>query len=120
VVLAVHHPLLAVNCPWLDKDRIQNAAQLLECLAEQPAVMAVVFGHAHQVVEQRYRHIRLLGTPATCFQFLPESRSFAVDMRRETMMPGYRWLQLEADGSLHSRVERVDDYPLQIELPPGR
>ena len=26
VLVATHHPMVAVNCPWIDKDRIQNAA----------------------------------------------------------------------------------------------
>jgi 3',5'-cyclic-AMP phosphodiesterase len=120
IVLAVHHPPVTVNCPWLDKDRIQNADELLEWLAGESTVAAVVFGHIHQHVEGDHRHIRLLGTPATCFQFQPDSESFAIDLHGVSAMPGYRWLWLDPDGGLTSEVRRVDDYPLQIELPPPR
>ena len=113
VMLAVHHPPIAVGCPWLDKDRIQNGDELLEWLSEHTTVTAMVFGHAHQVVESRVRGIRLMGTPATCFQFQPQSASFAIDERK----PGYRWVELTDDGQVTSEVSRVADYPLDIVLP---
>ena len=111
-LLATHHPPIDVDCPWLDKDRIQNADQMLEWLSERSTVRAMVFGHAHQVVESRYRNISLLGTPSTCFQFKPRTEKFAIDDRK----PGYRWLRLGGDGSVASEVRRVEDYPLNIDL----
>jgi Icc protein len=111
VLIATHHPPVDVGCPWLDKDRIQNGGELLESLAERPNVKGMVFGHAHQVVETKYRDIPLLGTPSTCFQFAPRSAVFAIDGH----MPGYRWLTLSADGQVFSEVRRLADYPLQID-----
>ncbi len=112
VLIATHHPLVDVGCPWLDKDRLQNAAELLECLSEHSAVKALVFGHAHQTVEAHYRHIQLLGTPSTCFQFEPASLSFGID----DAAPGYRWLNLSSDGALTTEVGRADDFELTIDL----
>ena len=112
LLIATHHPPVTVDCPWLDKDRIQNGEELLEWLSEHTAVRAMVFGHAHQIVEASHRQIQLFGTPSTCFQFAPRSQRFAVDERK----PGYRWLQLESDGSVISTVQRVEDYPLSIDL----
>src|SRR5438067_1187347 len=43
---------------------------------------------------------RLLATPSTCAQFLPNSDDFAVDRRP----PGYRTLELRPDGSLLTEV----------------
>ena len=119
-LIATHHPVVEVGCPWLDKDRIQNAHELLEWLAERTTVAAVVFGHAHQEIERGHRHIRLFGTPATCFQFQPDSSSFAIDMDPARGKPGYRWLMLHEDGSVTTQVKRVEDYPLEIEMPPRR
>ncbi len=113
VLLATHHPPISIGCPWLDKDRIQDGPELLEWLAEHTTVVAMVFGHAHQVIEEQRHGLRLLGTPSTCFQFLPHSESFSIDRAK----PGYRWLTLHGDGSLGSEVKRVDDYPLELELP---
>ncbi len=112
VIVATHHPPVQVDCPWLDKDRIQNAQLLLEWLSERPSVKGMVFGHAHQVVEATYRELPLMGTPSTCFQFAPRSENFAVD----TAMPGYRWLTLSPEGGVTSEVRRVQDYPLRIDL----
>jgi Icc protein len=112
VLVATHHPPVDVGCPWLDKDRIQNGAELLEWLSEHAGVKGMVFGHAHQVIESAYENLALLGTPATCFQFAPRTESFAVDERK----PGYRWLRLDAQGGLQTEVGRVDDYPLTLDL----
>ena len=111
-LIATHHPLVEVGCPWLDKDRLSNAEELLECLGNMVSVKAVVFGHAHQVVDQQRRNLHLLGAPSTCFQFKPGSASFAVD----DTAPGYRWLHLFADGRLDTKVGRVDGFPLNLDL----
>jgi Icc protein len=111
VLIVAHHPMLDVGCPWLDKDRIQNADELLEWLAGHSTTAAMVFGHAHQVVEHSYRDIALFGTPATCFQFQPDSATFTIDVDEIRGQPGYRWLQLAGDGTVRSTVERVVDYP---------
>jgi Icc protein len=112
ILIATHHPPIAIGCPWLDKDRIKNGAELLESLAERPSVKGLVFGHAHQVIETEYRDIALLGTPSTCFQFAPHSVEFGVDAQ----LPGYRWLTLSPDGQVSSEVRRLFDYPLHIDL----
>ncbi len=112
VLLATHHPPIEVGCPWLDKDRITNGAELLEWLSEHSTARAMVFGHAHQVVESSYRDIILLGTPSTCIQFAPGTQSFSVDDQK----PGYRWLYLDHEGGVTTSVERVDDYPLTVDM----
>ncbi len=112
VLIATHHPPVDVGCPWLDKDRIQNGAELLEWLSEHAGVKGMVFGHAHQVIDSAHEHLALLGTPSTCFQFAPLTQSFAVDERK----PGYRWLRLDAHGGVQTEVGRVDDYPLTLDL----
>jgi len=111
ILVATHHPPLAIGSPWLDKDRIQNGAELLEWLSEHTTVRAMVFGHAHQELASAYRHIQLLGTPSTCIQFEPGSTTFSVDEQK----PGYRWLELSADGRVRTEVRRVEDYPLTID-----
>ena len=105
LVVATHHPLVDVGCPWLDKDRLGNAPELVECLAQASSVKSVVFGHAHQTVERRHGNLALLGTPSTCFQFEPHSREFGLDGNP----PGYRWLHLQDDGSLRTEVRRIKE-----------
>ena len=101
-LLATHHPLLQIGAPWLDKDRIEAPEKLLDGLidAEGPAFCGAIFGHAHQVVDGRYRRRPLLGTPSTGFQFEPRSQQFAVG----NQPPGYRWLTLSEGGQIESQV----------------
>jgi Icc protein len=108
VLVATHHPMVDVACPWLDKDRIQDAEELLEWLSECIAAAGtsfrgVLFGHAHQTVTRTHEGRPLLGCPSTCFQFLPQSEKFALDDES----PGYRIFDLHDDGSFKSVVERT-------------
>ena len=112
-LIATHHPLIDVGCPWLDKDRLDNVEEVLESLGRMTSVKALVFGHAHQVVEGRRGPLRLLGAPSTCFQFKPGSAAFAVD----DAAPGYRWLHLFDDGRLETEVVRVAGFPMHVKLP---
>ena len=111
LLVATHHPPVAIGCPWLDRDRIQNGHELLEWMAEHGRIKALVFGHAHQELDLAHRQLSLLGTPSTCIQFEPGSNQFSVDEQK----PGYRWLLLGEDGSVRSEVRRVADYPLEID-----
>lgn len=117
-LVATHHPLVAVNCPWLDQDRIQNPEELLEWLSERSAIdgaarlRCVVFGHTHQVVDDVCSGVPVFGAPSTCFQFAPDSATFSID----ALPPGYRWLALSADGGVESQVCRVETFPIQVQL----
>ncbi len=117
-LVATHHPPVAVNCPWLDKDRIQKPEELLEWLSERSAqggtarLRGVVFGHTHQAVDDFCGDVPVFGSPSTCFQFAPNSTSFTID----DQSPGYRWLELSEDGGVVSRVRRVDSFPIQVQL----
>ena len=68
--------------------------------SESPEFCGAIFGHAHQVIDGRYRQRPLLGTPSTGFQFEPRSQQFAV----ADQPPGYRWLTLTDSGQIESQV----------------
>ncbi len=116
LLLACHHPPVAVGCPWLDKDCIPEGHELLESCAAHPRVRGLVFGHVHQQVETAHGPVAVLGTPSTCFQFEPGSRSFAIDRSARTGVPGYRWLELHPDGALTSETHRLTGFELSIDL----
>jgi len=117
-LVATHHHMVGVNCPWLDRDMIQNGQELIEWLSECSAMggagrlRSVVFGHVHQIVDATCGGLPVYGVPSTCFQFLPRSESFAVD----TLSPGYRWLELADDGGMTAQVRRVDTFPIHVQL----
>ncbi|MEQ8858396.1 MAG: metallophosphoesterase [Pseudomonadales bacterium] len=124
LLLACHHPPLPVGCPWLDKDCIPAGAELLDSCAAagcrgsqaQSRVRGLVFGHIHQQFENASGPLVVLGTPSTCFQFPPAASRFAIDRDAVSGRPGYRWLELGADGALVSNVRRLDGEPLNIDL----
>ena len=99
-----HHPATEIGCAWIDVHRIENGDAFLQKLGKYPQVKAYVAGHVHQAYEGHANGIRLMTTPSTCWQFKTDSASFAVD----DLAPGWRWLELRADGEIDSRVERLD------------
>ena len=117
-LVATHHPLTALNSPWLDKDRIKNPEELVDWLAERSTtyetdLKGIVFGHAHQECQGFCAGVPFFGPPATCFQFKPESQAFAVD----DLPPGYRWLKLNTDGSMETEIGRVLDFEINLAIP---
>ena len=59
----------------------------------------------HQAYDRFHDGIRVVGTPSTCRQFLPDSDEFAVDDRP----PAYRRMSLLPDGSMETKVIWVGD-----------
>lgn len=58
------------------------------------------------------RLLRLLACPATCLQFAPRSQQFELD----TLPPGYRVIELYADGAINSWVTRVPGLNIEPQL----
>lgn len=102
-LIAVHHHPVAVNSDWIDGIGLADGAELMALIERFPQVRAVVWGHVHQAFDTTRGGVRLLGCPSTCIQFQPESAEFALDDRP----PGFRWLQLHADGGLDTAVHRL-------------
>jgi 3',5'-cyclic-AMP phosphodiesterase len=111
-LLCVHHPVLPVGCAWLDAQRVANAAEFWRELAPFPQVRAVLSGHVHQQFDALHGAVRVLTSPSTCVQFAPNSEDFCAD----TAAPGYRWLDLHADGRIDSGVERVTAQQFSVDL----
>ena len=101
----VHHPPCALDSTWIDAMRLDDGDALLDVLAAggQPAP-ALVCGHAHQAAQRRRRGVDCWVTPSTMRQFQPGSATFAEDA---AAAPGYRWLRVDADGAIATRVHRV-------------
>lgn len=102
-LLALHHHCIPSGSPWLDTMQIQNSSEFLDMIEAFPQVKAVTFGHIHQELFAIEGLIKLFGTPASCFQFVPASNEFSI----ADSSPGYRIFELFADGSLHSECHRA-------------
>ena len=114
-LIAVHHHCLETNSAWMDTMMIENSQELWAIINHTPQVKAVTTGHIHQVMDRMVGAVRVLGSPSTCFQFKPESKSFSLD----TAAPGYRRINLSADGRIESAVTRLPEplSGLQMDTP---
>jgi Icc protein len=114
-LIAVHHHCLETNSAWMDTMMIENSGELWAIIDRYPQVKAVTTGHIHQVMDRAVGAVRVLGSPSTCFQFKPESRAFSLD----TAAPGYRRMNLSAEGRIESAVTRLSEplSGLQMDTP---
>lgn len=106
VLVCLHHHPLPMHSRWLDSVGLDNGPELLALLRDFPNVRGVVFGHVHQQEDRIVGGLRLIATPSTCSQFTPRSDDFAVDDRP----PGWRTLQLQADGRIETAVHWVRNW----------
>lgn len=103
LMIMLHHQPVAVGSAWIDQYILRNADAFFAIVDQHPQVKALVWGHVHQAFSGERKGVGLFATPSTCVQFKPGCDDFTVD----TQMPGYRWFDLNADGSLETGVSRV-------------
>lgn len=104
IIICMHHQPVPVGSHWMDRYIVQNASAFWELISPYTNVKAVVWGHVHQEFDDEYNGVRLLATPSTCIQFEPLQHDFKLS----DSMPGYRWFELQDDGSFDTGVCRVD------------
>jgi len=104
VIIFIHHQVLPVESNWLDKIKLQNHTQFLEIIDQYKNIKAVVCGHVHQDTTIKRRGVTFLSTPSTSWQFTVKSHNFKLD----TLMPGYRWINLYEDGTIKTEVVRIE------------
>jgi len=111
-LVCLHHQPVAIGCRWLDEQMVADADELFAILAAYPGVRGVLWGHIHQQVDRDWEGRKLMASPSTCVQFAPGSDDFKAD----AAAPGYRWLELRADGQIETGVSRVEDVAFQVDL----
>jgi len=103
-LIAIHHPVIALNSEWLDQQMVGNAEQFFSVLARKKHIQGVVCGHAHQAYDSVVNNIKIMGTPATCpRQFAPLAKDFSVD----DTGPGFRSLTLHPTGEIETQIHRL-------------
>ena len=112
VLVVGHHGPVEINAPWLDAHRVDNAEELLKILNEHDCVRGYLFGHVHQKFDSIVDGVSFFATPSTCFQFGPGTEKFTID----SVQPGYRWLTLNDDGTIDTRVTRLGEFDLTLDL----
>ena len=103
ILICLHHNPVPVKAAWLQQHALKNPEALFAILDRYPTVRAVLFGHIHHELKCKRNGVADYGSPSTCIQFHPSHEEFALDHRN----PGYRWLELHADGTLLTGVNRV-------------
>ena len=108
-LVCLHHQALPAGSEWIDGLGLQQPRKLTDTLKSHANVRAVLWGHVHQQAHRRSDGIEWMSTPSTCVQFKPGSETFALD----DLAPGYRSIELHADGSIVTEVRRLAqrDFP---------
>lgn len=104
VLICMHHHAIPMGSRWLDGVALRDAQDFLQLIDRHRNVRAVLYGHVHQESDRERNWVRHLSTPSTCSQFQPGSEFFALDDNP----PGYRWLELRPDGTIHTEVQWVE------------
>ena len=102
-LVVLHHHLLSTGSRWLDQHNLRNPHELAGILAPFPRVKAILYGHIHQQVDSSWHGYHVMATASTCIQFKPDCNTFTLD----TLQPGWREIELYADGHIETRVKRI-------------
>lgn len=104
-LIALHHHPMPSGSAWLDQHQLHNQDAFWRCLAQHQQVKGVICGHIHQSLDTYHQGCRVLATPSTCIQFLPQSEQFSLD----SSYPGWREIHLHVNGEITSQVSRLTD-----------
>jgi Icc protein len=103
-MVCLHHHPVPMGSRWLDGVGLADSGEFWRVIDAHANVRAVVWGHVHQVYDEKRGDVRLFATPSTGAQFLPRSDRYAVDSRP----PAYRSFDLHSDGRIESAVHWVE------------
>lgn len=103
VMVTLHHQPVPIGSAWMDRYIVSNAADFWRVIDAHHHVKIVLWGHVHQAFSAQRQQVALFATPSSCIQFTPNQDEFGV----EDSMPGYRWFELNDDGTFTTAVERV-------------
>ncbi|MEN8177028.1 MAG: 3',5'-cyclic-AMP phosphodiesterase [Pseudomonadota bacterium] len=111
-LICMHHQPVPVGSHWIDSIGLKNTDSFLSLIDRHTQVKGVLCGHIHQNFEGEHGHIRLMGTPSTCIQFIAGRDEFGID----ACPPGFRWLGLTPQGEIHSSVSLLSEIPTGLDL----
>ena len=114
-LIGLHHHPISAGSPWLDKSILQNRADFLAIVDRHPQIRGVITGHIHQELAGFHKQIPVWATPSTCIQFKPGTHDFALDI----LPPGYRYLELQANGVVHTHVHRATAFTAFTDADPA-
>lgn len=111
-LVTLHHHPIEVGSSWIDEIKVDNGDEFLAIIDRHPQVRTVLCGHIHQEFQSTRKSVRYFGTPSTCVQFKPGTQGFTLD----AVAPGYRWFQLNPDGTVETGVVRVEALAFGLDM----
>lgn len=102
-IIALHHPPVDIGSAWMDAMQVRNKQAFFDIIDRYDSPRIVIWGHIHQAFDQTRDGVRLVSSPSTCTQFLPETERHKKDSRGA----GYRWLELGHNGEVETGIVRV-------------
>jgi Icc protein len=111
-LICLHHQPVPMGSAWIDQQQVTDSEAFFSLVDRFPLVRGILWGHVHQQLDSRRKGVKMMSTPSSCIQFAPHSDDFKVD----DIAPGYRWLELKADGSIETAVCRVEGVTFDVDL----
>jgi len=105
IVMFHHHPV-PVNVGWLDRIGLQNSDEFWSIATNHVNLKHVFFGHVHQEYQDKVENIKCFSTPSTSVQFKGKCQDFSL----ENIPQGFRYIDLNSNGTLQTAVQRIDRY----------
>ncbi|MFK7159854.1 metallophosphoesterase [Marinospirillum sp. MEB164] len=107
LLIALHHPPLLADRPWLNSIGLENAADFWTALQDRTAPCVILAGHWHQALEQSRREAQCWVAPSTVMQFSSTSQEFAL---APEVGGGLRWVDITAQGQIQTQIRH---WPLE-------
>lgn len=110
ILIAMHHPPVKLGTPWMDDINVENAGEFYKVIDGDARVKMVLCGHVHHEHSVFRNGVLYVTTPATSLQFSPDTEkpTFGERNSGEEWRPGFRMIYLNDDGSIRTRVFRVE------------
>ncbi len=103
ILIALHHHPVSIHSPWMDSMMLENGDEFLALIQKHSQVKIILWGHIHQEFHELQNEIEFIGSPSTCAQFKPGAMEYTSD----DLTPGFRLLELSANGSVNTSVFRI-------------
>ena len=111
-LVCLHHQPMPMGSGWIDQQQLVDSGDFFALIDNYPQVRGVLWGHVHQQLDVDRKGVLLMATPSSCIQFAAHEDEFRVD----DQSPGYRWLDLHADGRIETAVSRVQGVKFEVDL----
>lgn len=102
-IIAMHHPTISTNTPWMDKITLKDSENIHNYLLQHKNIKLVITGHTHMDIQLTSGNTMFISTPSTCYQFKKGETQFKYD----TLNPGYRLITIDNKFNINTELFRI-------------